>query len=622
MKPAVWDTSVLKFSRGDGRNGNSPTEMMPEEKDAHLEVPEEEDAHSEIHSPSDVNPQVLRVGIKEPKSGEYSWGRVYSPQRKPSLPKFSNMEQLHEFSRQDFSWLENTAESPVLEILEAEARGERDGKASFEALIQPKLRNSQPVVKTYARGSQQQVAAAEEDEETFKRAWEEFQNDKFASSNEASVNSRKAWWIKRAERLGLEPFPLTPTLIDTAGTLLKIGSYRSAHLYLQTMKRVHAEKGHDWPEPLNLAMKDAIRSCARGKGPDKSCPALDMRQLANISELDPVSDGPRRPRDTVILFAHFACREVEAALRIRPQISIEPSEENCGVVSVFLPASKVDPKGFGVLRRLGCSCKTCPELCPVAAAARIIKDNESYGGAPSDPFLYTGKEGMAPTKATMITCFRVVAKALGWKDEDCKTITGHTLRCTGAQYFARVGVEYYKIQLFCRWGSDTILKYLRDIPLEGSEDWLNQAVEGRHQSLEEICFQASASVKSLDKKIKEQDVEKIVLKALESHSTDVLTQVTLKHEELVKALDSIKQQQLVMDDHWAADLSRRFLPKFVRNYGSGKVHAVRDDSCAGCGFAFRNSKDFTLVYSIPEKARRCEAAGCAKLFERYAPPEP
>ncbi len=73
-------------------------------------------------------------------------------------------------------------------------------------------------------------------------------------------------------------------------------------------------------------------------------------------------------------------------------------------------------------------------------------------------------------------------------------------------------------------------------------------------------------------------MEKIVLKALEPHSTDVLTQVTLKHEEFVQALDSINQQQLVMDDHWAADLSRRFLPKFVHNYVSGKVHAVRDDS--------------------------------------------
>ncbi len=414
---------------------------------------------------------------------------------------------------------------------------------------------------------------------------------------------------------------MTTKLIDVAGALLKKGSYRSAHLYLQMMKRVHIEEGHSWSEALELAMKDAIRSCLRGKGPDKSCPSMDMRQLASISELDPIPGGPQRPRDTVILFAHFACREIEAALRIRSQIAVVPSEENCGVVSMFLPASKVDPKGCGVLRRLGCSCKTSPELCPVAAASRIIENNDKHGGSPSDPFLYTGKEGVAPTKATMIACFRAVAGAVGWKESDCKTILGHTLRCSGAQHFARLGVEYYKIQLFCRWGSDTILKYLRDVPLEGSEEWLNQASEGRHQSVEEICYQASSHVKSMDKKVKEEDVEKIVLRALESHGADIISQVSLKHDELVEALDSIKQQQLVMDDHWAADLSRRFLPKFVRNYASGKVHAVRDESYARCGFGYRNSKDFRLVYSIPDKAKRCEAAGCAKLFDRYAQSE-
>ena len=223
---------------------------------------------------------------------------------------------------------------------------------------------------------------------------------------------------------------MTTKLIDVAGALLKKGSYRSAHLYLQMMKRVHIEEGHSWSEALELAMKDAIRSCLRGKGPDKSCPSMDMRQLASISELDPIPGGPQRPRDTVILFAHFACREIEAALRIRSQIAVVPSEENCGVVSMFLPASKVDPKGCGVLRRLGCSCKTSPELCPVAAASRIIENNDKHGGPPSDPFLYTGKEGVAPTKATMIACFRAVAGAVGAKpsrDTLCVALEPNTL---------------------------------------------------------------------------------------------------------------------------------------------------------------------------------------------------
>ena len=354
-------------------------------------------------------------------------------------------------------------------------------------------------------------------------------------------------------------------------------------------------------------MKDAIRSCMK-EGTGQIVSLFRHETARHISEPDP----PRRPRDTVILLLTLLAGKSRRPWGSDPRFPNNVPKKTVEWSACSYQLARWTPRALVLWDDWG------------ALARRVLNFVQLQRQLESSRTtrVMTGKEGMAPTKATMVSCFRLVAKALGWKDEDCKTITGHTFRCTGAQYFARLGVDYYKIQLFCRWGSDTILKYLRDIPLEGSEDWLNQAMEGRHQSVEEICFQAFASVKNLDKKVKEQDVEKIVLKTLECHSTDVLTQVTLKHEELVKALDSIKQPQLVMDDHWAADLSRSFLPKFVRNSGSGKVHAVRDDSCAGCGFVFKNSKHFTLVYSIPEKARRCKAAGCAKLFQRYAPPEP
>ena len=40
-------------------------------------------------------------------------------------------------------------------------------------------------------------------------------------------------------------------------------------------------------------------------------------------------------------------------------------------------------------------------------------------------------------------------------EESVKGLTGHVLRRTGAQFMARMGVEYYKIQLLCRSGSDS-----------------------------------------------------------------------------------------------------------------------------------------------------------------------
>lgn len=80
--------------------------------------------------------------------------------------------------------------------------------------------------------------------------------------------------------------PVTPTLIDAAGTLLPIGSYRCAHLYLQTMKLVHAEKGHDWPNHGTWRYKK--------EGTGQIAPLNRHETACHISEL-------RRPRDTVIL---------------------------------------------------------------------------------------------------------------------------------------------------------------------------------------------------------------------------------------------------------------------------------------------------------------------------------
>ena len=306
--------------------------------------------------------QVLRVGVKDlgERSFPHRESQVMGQGHFQSVPRWNNYENSHLWS---FVLMKKMKFAKQKE-------GEKDGRALSDSFVQPKLRTTQPMVKAYARGSLHQVEAAEQDEEVFRSAWEEFQSDKFANSNEAAVKSRKTWWIKRAENLNFKPFPVTTTLIDVAGALLKKGSYRSAHLYLQMMQRVHIEEGHSWSETLELAMKDAIRSCLRGKGPDKSCPSMDMRQLASISELGPIPGGPQRPRDTVILFAHVACREIEAALRIRSQIAVVPSEENCGVVSMFLPASKVDPKGCGVL---GCSCKTSPTR--VVSSGSSVEDH-------------------------------------------------------------------------------------------------------------------------------------------------------------------------------------------------------------------------------------------------------
>ena len=475
-------------------------------------------------------------------------------------------------------------------------------------------RSTQPPVRPYTRGDRAKVREVESCEEKLSKALLEFENDKFAPSNLASVQSRVLWWNTRSAQLGESPYPLDTRKINLIGALLKAGCYRSSPQYFSCFKRQHVCLGHEWTDQLALAVKDALRSITRGMGPEKRCPALDLREVGKIEEIDPVPQGPYFPKSTVIFFAHFAAREMEAALRQRCQITFHEGK-GCGVVAMYLPSSKTDPAGAGVLRRQGCSCGVNADLCPVAHARRIYEFGTRNGASDNDPFLNGSSLRTPPTKPAMVDTFRKVAGALGWNEESCRAVTGHLLRATGAQYFARCGVDYWKIQLFCRWSTHTILKYLRDLPLEESESWVTESA-GRKHALDEILLHTSEQVCAQHKSVRVKDVERIVNTALQSYTSEVLLTFEKEKSDILEMIDSLKTQKLALDDVWAAELSRRFLPKFVKNFNSRTIHAVRDEMTSGCGFEWRNSKECILCNSIEEGFHKCEKAGCSKLFVR------
>ena len=217
----------------------------------------------------------------------------------------------------------------------------------------------------------------------------------------------------------------------------------------------------------------------------------------------------------------------------------------------------------------------------------------------------------------MIETFRMVAKALGWKSEEVKAMTGHVLRPTGAQYLARCGVEYYKVQLFCRWGSDTILRYLREAPLEDSEAWVADSLK-KASATEVLCQTAMTMNQESDEAtFASKDVDQIISDALDARASEVLSLLDQRVDNVKDMIETLKAQRIKMDDHWAGELSRRFFPRFVLNFGSNKLHAVRDAQCTGCGFEWRNSKEHDLRYEVSGDVIRCEAPGCQKLFKRF-----
>ena len=160
-------------------------------------------------------------------------------------------------------------------------------------------------MKPCATGNRARGQEVAEDPEEFKKALEEFQNDKFAASNQATHKARVQWWLHRAKSLDVTPFPLTVQTIDMAGALLNVlayGQYRSSAMNFAALKREHVLLSHPWADDLTLAIKDAIRSRVRGIGQASNAP-----------------------------------------------LQIESGGLGCGVVSLYLPASKTDSKGEGAL---------------------------------------------------------------------------------------------------------------------------------------------------------------------------------------------------------------------------------------------------------------------------------
>ena len=92
----------------------------------------------------------------------------------------------------------------------------------------------------------------------------------------------------------------------------------------------------------------------------------------------------------------------------------------------------------------------------------------------------------------MAATFSQAAFRLGVELESAdgsEVVSGHSLRVTGAQGLARLGLDTWAIQLIGRWGSATILRYIRLVPLERAVAWAADAA--RRRELPQIISEAA-----------------------------------------------------------------------------------------------------------------------------------
>ena len=276
--------------------------------------------------------------------------------------------------------------------------------------------------------------------------------------------------------------PLTPEKIELGAALLKEGGYRSACLYLATMKRLHVQAGYAWNDQLGLEMADAKRAVQRGRGPDRQADPLPLNAIGKLTEAE--VDAARRDywpaagRDAAIICCAWLCREVEASTAFASAVTIRPGPDGEGdCASWNMPASKADWLALGKVRTHGCACPS--PLCPVCAAKRVVeaakKENEGREqDARGGPLL--PKRGGAPmTKSEMVLFFKDLEAATG---KPGRRITGHSGRVTGAMRMAIAGVPLVKIKVFGRWGSAAVERYVRDAILGRLGGGISKVTEG------------------------------------------------------------------------------------------------------------------------------------------------
>ena len=111
--------------------------------------------------------------------------------------------------------------------------------------------------------------------------------------------------------------------------------------------------------------------------------------------------------------------------------------------------------------------------------------------------MFPDVRGRAVTKAAFVATIVHAAALLGVARENLEgtlRVSGHSLRPTGAQGLARLGLDAWAIQLLGRWGSRTVLDYVRDASTGPEAAMARRAVLGRNLRDFEAARESGESV--------------------------------------------------------------------------------------------------------------------------------
>ena len=451
--------------------------------------------------------------------------------------------------------------------------------------------------------------------EEFEEARKKFTEDIHAPSQRSVVKAKLATLERALAMCNLEMFPPTPFKIQSIGTVLKAGRYRSAETYLGIYKAEAERRGFGWSDLEVRAARDAKRSCQRGLGGPQRALPLPFRRLGELpGGWEPwVGNGPMGPRNLVVLGAWFMMREVEAANALSKDVTIHISQGKPRV-TWSLPASKSDQRATGTTRSHGCSCQEVPlPTCPAHAAWEQTSRLKAKFGARylELPFFPDLRGGVCSKEAVAATLTEAAVKlGVDFENENGK-VTGHTMRVTGAQGLAAGGLDLWAIQLLGRWGSMAVKTYVRDAHLEQAEMWARKV--GQHKDLEDMITEI---VEKVECKLKGQDRWRATVCAAKSvvedakADTEATAESTVEEVAEALAVEAMAQQEAETEKEEAVVSEKGIVHAIL--LGPPSVPAVL--AVTSCGWKFGRSSGTFL-------AKKCELsdsykAFCAKCFPK------
>ena len=461
----------------------------------------------------------------------------------------------------------------------------------------------------------------------------------YARSAHGARCSMWSTWVHFAvTHWGLQPLPLTARLVRCMAASFKTGGYRAVEQYFSRARQEHLRVIGDPPgEHVEDAIKMYTRACRRGIGPSEFKDSFRFESLAGIRALllppsrEDISnlqeDQCMWPAAMVVMGTWWMARGIELSFALTCHVRLDPSRRQVGWL---LAASKRDPQALGEERVHRCSCDedaSLTDICPyhvTVAYFALLREHfgDSFSASARRLPLFPDRHGSALSKGAVIDAIREVAAQAGEPlvrsdgvGNERHRFHEHVLRVTGAQFLARAGLELLLIQLFARWGSAAVLRYVQQAPLSNQQGVAQAAIRGL--TLQEVDRLAPMMIKDHPTKPPAAVRRAVIDSALEVEVRDMSATMLVNYNALDERLQVIEASLAEVDT------TRPGPTVGVRRTRTSKLHkvsvglhdnAARPILTTACGWRYGGVPHIIEQLGVTPGVEQLGASRCYRCF--------